>query len=178
MQEIFAKQEELMNEVPHPLTPEASSMSYDGIRVIEALIYYINALGRKPWRPSPLPYHKVLEAEEEFGNKVLVFKARIRAGAGPKNSEVTDRMMVSTLGVIEEAIEAFNDMMMNCDRAKILEEYVDILFFWAELGLENGFTWPEIKAEYMRKWAINMKRYADAKVGDMTWDDRKDKTTL
>jgi len=182
MEDIIKKQKLLMDSVPHPLTPENASISYNMVDVIEKLILYANSLGRKPWRPEPLSEEKQKEYKDEV--KFSFFNMLVQAKQGEKlqSSEEENRMMVSALGIIEETIECFRECVVGHpnkpNRPKTLEEYVDILFFWAELGIENQFSWQEIKREYDRKWAVNMKRYADSKKGDNSWDDRKDKNTL
>ncbi len=99
-------------------------------------------------------------------------------------SPLVARRMVSGLGVIEETLEYLNStghkpwrpnpLPENCQ----LEEITDILFFYLELVAMSGFTVDQIEEEYIRKHAVNLKRYEDGKKGDYGWDDRQTKKEL
>ena len=47
------------------------------------------------------------------------------------------------------------------DKEKILEEYVDILFFWLQLGIKLGFGPLSVFEAYKKKWEKNVKRQED-----------------
>ena len=49
----------------------------------------------------------------------------------------------------------------GADRAKVLEEYVDVFHFWLLLGNELGFTPEEVEAAFLAKDAKNWKRQQD-----------------
>ena len=94
------------------------------------------------------------------------------------------RRMVSGLGVIEETLEYLNSTGHKpwrpnplSEKAQ-LEEITDILFFYLELVALSGLTLDQIEEEYIRKHAVNLKRYEDGKKGDYAWDDRETKQEL
>jgi len=88
------------------------------------------------------------------------------------------------LGIIEETLEYLNSIGRKPWRAipqpreEQLEEITDILFYYLELILLSGFSWEEITQEYLRKHAINLKRYEDGAKGDFSWDKRSEKREL
>lgn len=43
-------------------------------------------------------------------------------------------------------------------KERLLDEYVDILFFWLSIGNTMKFTPSEVEAAYLKKYAENMKR--------------------
>ncbi len=47
------------------------------------------------------------------------------------------------------------------NRDKMLEEYVDIFFFFMQAGIKAGFSPTEIQTEYLRKWRVNANRQRD-----------------
>ena len=56
IQELFVLQQEIMKNVPGGDTPELMAHQITcGLGVIEETLEYLNAIGRKPWRPIPLP---------------------------------------------------------------------------------------------------------------------------
>ena len=61
IEEIFAMQRELMEVVPSGIPPHVQEQVTCGLGVIEETLEYLNAIGRKPWRPHPLPEEKQLE---------------------------------------------------------------------------------------------------------------------
>ena len=95
-----------------------------------------------------------------------------------------ERIRTSVFGIIEEALEYLNSLGHKPwrpnpqPRNEQLEEFTDMFFFILELKIQSGFTWDEILTEYERKHAVNLKRYADAKEGDFTWDKRSEKRAL
>lgn len=55
-------QREIMEKVPGGDTPELMAHQITcGLGVIEETLEYLNAIGRKPWRPTPLPEEDRLE---------------------------------------------------------------------------------------------------------------------
>jgi len=54
-------QRELMEVVPSGIPPQVQEQMTCGIGVIEETLEYLNAIGRKPWRPYPLPQEAQLE---------------------------------------------------------------------------------------------------------------------
>ena len=89
-------------------------------------------------------------------------------------------LVVAALGVIEETLEYLNAIGFKSwrpnplPRNKQLEEATDILFFYLEIIVLGGFSWPEIEEEYVRKWEENMERYRKAMKGDFSWDHRSE----
>ena len=61
--QLLERQKELMTEVPHrheiPDRIQGSVLS--GLGVIEETMEYLNSIGYKAWRPSPLPRERQLE---------------------------------------------------------------------------------------------------------------------
>ena len=53
-----------------------------------------------------------------------------------------------------------------------VEELTDELFFFLERMIMTNITWEMVVKKYHEKHAINMKRYADAKKNDFSWDER------
>lgn len=93
-------------------------------------------------------------------------------------------IVVAACGLIEEVMEYLNSIGFKSWRPNPLpkesqlEELTDIIFFVLELIILSGFTWEEIRKEYGRKWAVNMKRYEDASKDVWGWDDRAHKEGL
>lgn len=50
------------------------------------------------------------------------------------------------------------DFPENEDRAKQLDEHVDQLFFWLEIGLYMDFTAQELSEAFRKKFQVNMER--------------------
>ena len=44
------------------------------------------------------------------------------------------------------------------NRAKVLEEFIDILFFWLQALIMMHFSVEEVVEEYLRKWDENVRR--------------------
>ena len=62
MDELFHMQREIMEKVPGGDTPEAMAHQITcGLGIIEETLEYLNSIGRKPWRPDPLPLEKQIE---------------------------------------------------------------------------------------------------------------------
>jgi hypothetical protein len=196
--EILRKQKELMDAVPHPLREDAHVRMLRAKKVIELLLIYLNSTGHKPWRPNPLP------RDEQTKNIIMVTFAlkdleemhlNYTEPSKVVNDTISSRILVSTFGGIEEILEFYDSWRersqvagwsqgaTNADldkenRAHMLEELTDELFYYLERMILVNFTWAEVINEYYRKWEVNMKRYADAKKGDYTWDDRGKKEGL
>jgi len=178
MEKLLEKQKELMASVPHDIRPGAFAKMVAGVKVVDVLLRYLNSTGHKPWRPNPLPdvVQQSLLKDLETSVATLVFIHRTDMGAD-KNYDhlgLYPRQLVSTFGIVEEAIEYFNNLHPNSDATPEdrLEELTDVLFFWLEQLALSGFTWAMVEAEYQRKWAVNMDRYRRAKEGDYGWDKR------
>ena len=175
MENMTLKQMELMRTVPHPLTPSGAVLSSDAIKIIDNLMKFINACGRKPWRPNPLPDNEIGQYLTEFLTSATGIAQDYIDKTGVENDPKLNRLMVSSLGIIEESIETFNESQASpIDRPAMLTEQTDMIFFYLEMMIELGFTWKDIQEEYYRKWEINMKRYSDALKGDFSWDRRAD----
>lgn len=174
MESLLAKQAELMAKVPHGLRPDIVRKMVDGLEIIESLLLFLNACGHKPWRPNPLPEAIQLKYIHNISEGLNVLSAHYLTGVGAQLAlpgGLSERKMVSCYGMIEEAVEAFQ-ASIGKPRAEALEETADILFFWLESVLLNGFSWEEVEQEYSRKWAINIERYERAEQGDYSWDKR------
>ena len=170
MQEVYAKQLELMEKVPHEIRHDVYPRANIVLDIIRYVIVYYNSLGGKPWRPNPLPEDAQLEKLQDVvyavGRLITQHNSPASAVPGPES-----RLLVSTLGMIEESIEHFR----ATDESNRLEEITDILFFYTEALIHDGYTFDQVIAEYNRKWQINMNRYAAAKANDYSWDKRREK---
>lgn len=172
IEELFEKQKQLMEQVPHKVTRS----SYDKMcicrSIMERLLLYLNSCGHKPWRPIPLP-----EKDQEYYLGQLDDSLRIlRTAHITQTSAVImpdelGRKIISAFGVIEEVLE-YLASTVDRPREEQLEEITDPLFFWLELAILGGFTWAEIEKEYNRKHAVNLERYRRAKEGDYGWNKR------
>lgn len=196
--EILRKQKELMGAVPHPLREDAHLRMLKAKNVIKFLLLYLNSTGHKPWRPNPLPRDEQTKNLFMAGFALKDLEEAHLKYPGPSsvvNDTIGSRILVSTFGGLEEIIEFYDSWlersqvagwqggMTNADldkenRAHMLEEITDELFYFLERMILVNFTWEEVINEYHRKWEVNMKRYADAKKGDYTWDDRGKKEGL
>jgi len=58
---LLEMQKDLMDKVPHDLSPQVVSQITAGLGVMEEVHEYLNSIGRKPWRPNPLPRENQLE---------------------------------------------------------------------------------------------------------------------
>jgi len=181
MERLVEKQKQLMEFVPHDVRPDALVKMVGGIKILDTLLRFLNSTGHKPWRPIPLSsaVQQALLAELRESVSTLAHIQRTNLGADKDLSgqEHYSRQVVSTFGVVEEAIEHVNSLTKGT-RADLLEEVTDILFFWLEQLILRGFTWDDVVAEYYRKWDKNMERYRRAKEGDYKWDDRGTKKEL
>lgn len=196
--EILRKQKELMDAVPHPLREDAHVRMLKAKNVIKFLLLYLNSTGHKPWRPNPLPREEQLKNLFKVGFALRDLEEMHLKYPEPStvvNDTTGSRILVSTFGGLEEIIEFYESWqertqtagwvegMTNADldremRAHMLEELTDELFFFLERMILVDFSWTEVINEYHRKWEVNMKRYADAKKGDYSWDDRGKKEGL
>ena len=172
--DVIEKQKLLMEKVPHEVRPESAVKMAAGLKVIDALLRYLNSTGHKPWRPNPLPKEDQDRVITELWQRVQVLT---NIHHFPDDHEYPDiietlkRQVISSYGIIEETIEYINSVGTG-SRGEQLEELTDILFFYAEQVILSGFTPEQIEAEYHRKWDVNMERYRRAKEGDYGWDKR------
>jgi len=75
---------------------------------------------------------------------------------------LNDRIMALSVEVSEfanevEAFKYWKDNKRN-NKAKQLEEYVDILFFWLSIGNTMNFRVGEVEQAYLKKYAENIRR--------------------
>ncbi|MDD3493596.1 MAG: hypothetical protein PHZ19_08900 [Candidatus Thermoplasmatota archaeon] len=195
---LVSKQRELMEAVPHPLRDDAFERMDAARELISNLLLYLNSTGHKPWRPKPLHREVQLAHLLSVGDKLdKLGKLHLQFKKQSQNSSdvIGRRLLVSTFGAIEEAIEFYDswfgsvvdDMAEDSptkkqiliqDRKDMLEELTDELFFFLERMILVGFTWDEVIQEYHRKWGVNMERYRRGKEGDYSWDDRAKKEKL
>jgi len=172
---LIEKQKELMAKVPHTVRPDVYPKMVIGREIIEKLLLYLNSCGHKPWRTKPLD--EGVQITNLLNLRGLVNDlVRVHERPGETFEQVPDlrsRRLISALGVIEESLEYLNAVDADT-RAEQLEEVTDILFFYLELLVLGGFSWAEIEEEYVRKHAVNLKRYEDAAKGDYRWDKRKE----
>ena len=62
IEELFQMQQIIMDHVPGGDTPEPMAHQITcGLGIIEETLEYLNSIGRKPWRPQPLPPEKQIE---------------------------------------------------------------------------------------------------------------------
>lgn len=179
---LLGMQRNLMEQVPHDVRPDVLPRMVMAIATIDKLLLYLTSLGHKPWRPNPLSEEEqrkrldnLLACVETYNwsNDVTMPVCDAAFSQAP-DQELTRRKLVSTLGIIEEAIEYFQaDISSTKTRAEKLEELTDELFFYLEQVALGGFTPEEIESEYIRKHAVNMKRYEDGKRGEWGWDQRQ-----
>ena len=60
--ELFRMQMEIMKNVPGGDIPELMAHQITcGLGIMEETLEYLNSIGRKPWRPQPLPRDSQLE---------------------------------------------------------------------------------------------------------------------
>ncbi len=170
---LIEKQKELMAKVPHTVRPDVYPKMLIGREIIEKLLLYLNSCGHKPWRTKPLDegvqITNLLNLRAEVNDLVRVHERHTKTlGEVP---DLESRRLISALGVIEESLEYLNAVDAGT-REEQLEEVTDILFFYLECMILGGFSWAEIEEEYVRKHAVNLKRYEDAAKGDHRWDKR------
>lgn len=121
---------------------------------------------------------------QEDMNKLIGMQEQLMAQVPHSITIDTGRRMISGLGIIEETLEYLNSTGHKpwrpnpLSKEDQLEEITDILFFYLEMILLSGFTWEQIKEEYVRKHAENLERYRRAKEGDYGWDKRAEKEGL
>ena len=172
---MMEKQKELMAKVPHTVRPDVYPKMVIGKDIIEKVLLYLNSCGHKPWRPNPLDSDvrgTALASINERWHDLYSEHLKVKA-AYDEVPDLKSRQLISALGVIEETLEYLNSTFAGT-REHQLEEITDILFFYLELLILGGFSAAEIEEEYVRKHAVNMKRYEDAKKGDYGWDKRKE----
>ncbi len=176
--DLLPKQLELMKKVPHDVRPDAFVKMAASVVIIEKLLLFLNSCGHKPWRPDPLApqvqQKRLLELLDK--TRLLSYTHSTNFGADLDMSKIKEysRTVVSALGVIEETVEYLESVNRSDDRKHQLEEITDVLFFYLEMVIQGEFSLEEIEEEYHRKWAVNMKRYEDAKKGDFSWDKREE----
>ncbi len=178
---LIELQKELMEKVPHTVRLEVYP-SMIGIKdmMVKSLLY-LTSLGHKPWRPDPLSPNTQINRLNSLQYSVNRLQ-EMRHGVInlPDDHEKYDtwtRKLISGLGIIEETLEHLSGVADE-DEENQLEEITDILFFYLEQVIMSGFTWEQIEAQYIKKHAINLKRYADAEKGDYSWDKRGEGTGL
>lgn len=187
MNELIDLQHELMSKVPHDLKPEVVPKMWVGVKIIDTLLRYLGSTGHKPWRPNPLPIGKQNELMEELEKSVAIlgFLQSIDSGSVmdahnivaemTDGSELRQRQLVSALGVIEESVEHLNALAnKENDPDNVLEELVDVLFFWLEQLIMSGYSWEMVENQYYKKWHTNMERYRRAQNNDYDWDKRSE----
>ena len=171
---LLGKQIELMGKVPHDVRIDMAKRMVVSRDLVRSLLVYLNSLGHKPWRPNPMEpqvtFDNMCAMLEDFTSLLSMHSMEV---SDNKTDSLQSRQLVTMFGIIEEAIE-YNDSTTNTrkTRADQLEELTDGLFFQLEQIAMSGFSLDEIETEYDRKHAVNLKRYADAKKGDFSWDDR------
>ena len=181
LSKLLDMQRQLMEKVPHAVRPDVLLKMGAARNIIDTLLLYLSSCGHKPWRPNPLPEELQDDRLELFLKQVNRLKAFHEQ---PQETRLlvdtrSTRTLVSALGVIEETIEYLNTLVkVKPDRLDQLEEITDMLFFYLEMVAMSGFSWEQVEAEYVRKHAVNLKRYEDAKKGDYGWDDRAEKEEL
>jgi phosphoribosyl-ATP pyrophosphohydrolase len=190
MNELMDMQKELMEKVPHDLKPEVVPKMWVGVKIIDTLMRYLGSTGHKPWRPNPLPGENQVKILRELWKWMHVLdnlheyetsaeaEALVREfnhNLGESTPEFRQRQLISALGAIEESVEYLNTLP-NKDYSPddVLEELVDVLFFYMEQVLMSGYSWDQIEEEYHRKWNVNMERYRRAQNGDYGWDKRSE----
>lgn len=180
--DLINKQKQLMAFVPHGVRPESLVKMAIGIKIIDALLRYLNSTGHKPWRPVPLPESVQGEILEQLKHQVgtldLLHHNSMTEGRDFSGLEHYSRQMISVYGAIEESVEYLETLSLGKSRSEKLEELTDILFFYLESMVLEDISWPEIEEEYERKWKVNMSRYEKAKQGIYDWDLRGRKEGL
>ncbi len=179
MEDILAKQQELMDNVPHDIRIDAALKMGAGLHILDVLFRYLNSTGHKPWRPNPLPMAEQEELINELQNKVSLLTLIHRK---PEKFDYTEdqvpeldrRRLISGCGIIEETVEYLNNVIgQTAPKDHQLEELTDILFFYLEQVILSGFTYEQVVEQYHKKWEINMERYRKARENDYSWDDRR-----
>ena len=178
--DLLDMQKELMEEVPHGLRPDVYAQVLAVKEIMVKSLLYLTSLGHKPWRPNPLPLHIQRTRLDNLSNAITLLRhtrdQSMETLLTDDEYEKRSRKLISAFGVIEEILE-----FLDCaddDRPHKLEEITDVLFFYLESMILEGFTWEEIEVEYKRKHAINLERYRKAKEGDYLWDKRAESEKL
>ncbi len=171
---LLEKQKELMSKVPHAVRTDVLARMETSHDLVRALLVYINSQGHKPWRPNPLaPNITFANLNEVIKHTSDLTAQHTLSVSTTLLSDTYIRRLISMFGIIEEAIEYVDSTMdPNKTPADHLEELTDGLFFQLEQIAMSGFTLDEIEAEYDRKHAVNLQRYADAEKGNWDWDKR------
>jgi phosphoribosyl-ATP pyrophosphohydrolase len=173
IEDLIAKQQELMDKVPHTLRPDSYVKMKRGVQIMESLLLYLNSTGHKPWRPNPLGPGIQANYLALVQDRVNILRTDHFSKREEVPNELYARQLVSGFGVIEETIEYLNSLVNEEPREHRLEELTDVMFFFMEQMILGGFTWEEVEIEYRRKHAVNLKRYEDAAKGDYEWDQRQ-----
>lgn len=183
MNQLIVAQQNLMDAVPHPLRDDALNNMLAVKDVTEKMLLYLASTGHKPWRPNPLP--KEERAKRHYDLITAIGKAldTFKGNDEPSSiihDDVNTRILTSTFGAIEESIEFYNTQLDLCkpqnideyqkNKAHQVEELTDELFYFLERMIMTDINWDMVINEYHRKWEVNMKRYADSKKGDTSWD--------
>ena len=61
MEELLEMQKVLLKEVPYRISDKIVAQITAGLGVMEETHEFLNSIGRKPWRPRPLPKEQILE---------------------------------------------------------------------------------------------------------------------
>lgn len=180
LDDLLAKQKDLMARVPHNVKPEAAVKMQIALKIIDTLMRYLGSTGHKPWRPVPLTaitqQNLLKDLEEKVGLLRYAHSTTTGANENFESSREYIRQVVSGLGIIEESVEYLTAVFENHHEEHRLEELVDIYFFLLEQTAMSGFTLEQVKNEYYRKWNVNIKRYEDGSKGDYSWDKRSEGT--
>jgi phosphoribosyl-ATP pyrophosphohydrolase len=172
MVKLMEMQKDLMSKVPHTVRPEVYAKMLQTRDLFHKVLLYLNSCGHKPWRPNPLP--KDVQ-DKMFADAISSFRELARMWAAPTEvlvPELESRRLISAFGIIEEALE-YLEAEERKTRADALEEITDGLFFYLEQLILGGYEWHEIEEQYVKKHAINLKRYEDGKKGNYEWDHRE-----
>jgi phosphoribosyl-ATP pyrophosphohydrolase len=186
---MMTMQQKLMDTVPHKVRLDAYSRELIAISVINELIRFINASGRKPWRPAPLDNQKqneILLRAQFYMNNLTSFHNASFIPSDQYEDSLLVRLTTATVSSIEEDLEFREDcsQLLNqhgeaVDKAEQrLEEIADKFFFIMEQMILTDIKPEDVQRKYVEKWQINMNRYAALEKGDTSWDDRNTKETL
>ena len=177
LQELIDKQKLLMEQVPHGLRPDLTPKVAFALSIMSELLLYLGSCGHKPWRPNPLPESTQREHLLKLNKYTSLLYGEHLDPTSFQLDDATARRTISSLGIIEESLEYLESASHGTEAEK-LEELTDMYFFLLEQTILSGFTLDQVKNEYNRKWAVNIKRYEDSKKGDTSWDKRATKDTL
>lgn len=97
----------------------------------------------------------------ELMTKQAILMDRIK-----RRSETTGSISDNMLALVVELAELANEEQSfkfwkqnkKVVRSKLIEEYVDVLFFWLQLGILLDIPADAITKEYDRKFQVNMRR--------------------